>query len=158
MDKNEIENIIRSFFEKTGVSFDSITVEKIEGQPETVVFNVSTKEGRLFIGRDADSLHALNHLMGRIFSSKCPDDQKFLIDINGYYIKNIETIKQKAKFAAERAKTFQAKIELDPMNSFERRIIHSLFSEDRHISTHSEGFGKDRRVVLSYSEQKEEEL
>ena len=54
----------------------------------------------------------------------------------------------------ERAKVFKYDVEMSPMNSYERRIIHSLFANDREISTESVGEGKVRRVVLKYTNNK----
>ena len=93
---------------------------------------------------------ALNHIITRMALTKDPEVKKFTVDVNGYYKQSLETIKQKARFAADRARSFKTKIDLEPMNSFERLIVHSLFPEDGDIKTHSEGMGRDRHIVLAY--------
>jgi predicted RNA-binding protein Jag len=55
---------------------------------------------------------------------------------------------------AERARYFKSSIEMDPMSSYERMIVHAEFTETPDIATESAGFGKDRHVVLKYTEEK----
>ena len=53
---------------------------------------------------------------------------------------------------AERARFFKSRVELDPMNAFERRIVHEYVSQHKDLSSESAGVGKGRRVVISYKE------
>jgi len=74
----------------------------------------------------------------------------FFIDVNGYQKKRFENLKNIAHMMAERARYFKSNIEIDPMPAYERRIIHLFLEKNKDIKTESEGFGKDRRVVIKY--------
>ena len=56
---------------------------------------------------------------------------------------------------AERAKFFKSSVPLDPMNGYERRIIHTFLEKDKNIITDSEGVGKDRHIVIKFVEEKQ---
>ena len=73
-----------------------------------------------------------------------------LIDINDFQKKRIENIQAIAHMMAERARYFKSNIEVDPMSSFERRIIHEFLSNEIDLKTESSGFGPSRRVVIKY--------
>ena len=80
------------------------------------------------------------------------EDTSFFIDVNDYQKKHIEDIRMKAQVLAERARYFKSSVEMDPMSSYERMIIHSEFAEVPDIKTESAGVGKDRRIIIKYTE------
>ena len=145
--KQDIIKITREIVTKMGVEVSDIKEEEFTN---TLFFDIQTKDGDFFTNRDGLTLRALNHVVGRMIFTKYPEPKNFTIDVNGYYKKHLEVIKQKAKFAGDRAKSFKTNIDLEPMNSFERMIVHSVFAEENDIETHSDGYGAERHVVLSY--------
>jgi spoIIIJ-associated protein len=76
------------------------------------------------------------------------------VDVNEYQKKHIEEIRSKARILAERARYFKSSVDMEPMSAYERMIIHSEFASSPDISTESIGKGKDRHVVLRYTENK----
>src|SRR3990167_2911908 len=77
---------------------------------------------------------------------------QFFIDINDYQKKRIDDIRTKAHMLAERARYFKSSVEMDPMSSYERMIVHAEFTDSPDITTESSGYGKDRHLVLKYRE------
>ena len=134
------------------ISYEEIVEESIECSEPVLVFSVHSKEAQTLIGRDGDVFRALNHVVSRMVAQKYEDVPRFQIDVDDFYKKQIESIKQKAIFAGERVRSFKASVDMEPMNAFERMIVHSVFTDQDDIKTHSEGDGRDRRVVLSYVE------
>ena len=147
---NTIIQTIKDILEKLNVSYEEITEETVDCGEPIPVFSIHTNEAQTLIGRDGDVFRALNYLVSKIVSKGKEDFPRFQIDVDGFYKKQIETIKQKATFAADRARSFKSRIEMDPMNAFERMVVHSVFPEGGDITTHSEGDGKNRRVVLTF--------
>jgi spoIIIJ-associated protein len=82
------------------------------------------------------------------------DATSFMVDINGYQKKHIDDIRVKANILAERARYFKSAVEMDPMSSYERMIVHSEFASVPDIATESSGTGRDRRIILKYTENK----
>jgi len=160
MDKQEIQNLIKELIEKTTVKLNKISVT--EDGPKNMWISVEVSEPHFFISRDGEGLQALNHLVRRIVENKMlpksdlGDSPKsdlgpvILVDINGFQKKRVENVRAVAHMMSERARYFKSNIEVDPMSSFERRIIHEFLSEATDLKTESVGFGSSRRVVIKY--------
>ena len=157
MGKKEIQNLIKELIEKTTILVNNISV--LEEEEKNTWFSVEVSEPHFFTGHDGEALYALNYLVRRIvenkmFSGKPKEDNdsslEFLIDINGFQKKRVENIRAVAHMMAERARYFKSSIEIDPMSSFERRIVHEFLSDSPDLKTESEGVGRSRRVVIKY--------
>ena len=77
-------------------------------------------------------------------------ESNILIDINGFQKKRVEAVQAIAHMMGERARYFKSNIEIDPMSSFERRIVHEFLSNATDLKTESLGEGSSRRVVIKY--------
>jgi len=155
MQKAEIENLIKELIEKTGVIFKGISIT--EESPTNTWFSVEVEEPHFFLGRDAEALYALNHIVRRIIEVKVPIVETkdgfhngILVDINGYQKKRVEDVRAVAHMMSERARYFKSNIEVNPMPSFERRIVHEFLSDATDLKTESVGMGNTRRVVIKY--------
>jgi len=156
MSKNDIENLIKELIEKTNVTVNSISVS--EDIPKSTWFAVEVSEPHFYISRDGEGLFALNHLVRRIVESKLPPqtgaesapEMDFIIDINGFQKKRVDSVKAVAHMMAERARYFKSNIEVDPMSAFERKIVHEFLSDATDLKTESLGVGPSRRVVIKY--------
>lgn len=152
--KEEAKNFITGIIDSLGVKIDQALLLEDEDTGITTI-SINTPDGRLLIGKDGESLQALNALLHRFIESGLKEGETPLsvtLDINDFEKKHIEDLKTKAHMMAERAKFFKSSIELDPMNGYERRIIHTYLEKDKNITTESEGVGKQRRIVVKYKE------
>lgn len=153
MDKNEIKKLIQELIEKTNVVVREISIT--EEEPGNTWFRVELSEPHFFINREGEGLLALNHVVKKIVESKnsssdLQNKPNILIDINDFQQKRIDGIKAIAHMMAERARYFKSNIEVDPMSSFERRIVHEFLSNETDLKTESSGYGPARRVVIKY--------
>src|SRR3989338_10182513 len=115
--------------------------------------NISTPEGHMFLARGGEGLLALNHVLKEMLRSKMPNKEAYvplIVDINGFQKKHVDNLKTIAHMMAERARFFKSNISLDPMSPYDRRIIHEYLSESKDLKTESEGFGRDRHIVIKY--------
>lgn len=152
MNHQAIKKIIEDFLNKLTVKFDAVEVVGSEAHPTLLI---KTSDSGALIGSGGESLKALNHLVKKIVEKKLnqknPESRlQFLLDVNGYHEKKMEALKNQAKILAERARMFKSNVEMNPMNAYERMIIHAAFANDNEIETRSEGEGRTRRVVLRY--------
>ncbi len=123
------------------------TVELKNGH-RTVVAVTSPDSARL-VGPNGEHLRALNMIARRLVEAEYGEDSSnFLIDINGYHETAMEKVRQSARMLAQRARLFKHDVDLEPMSSYERLVVHELFAEDPEIKTESAGEGKFRHVVL----------
>jgi spoIIIJ-associated protein len=153
MDETIIQAFIKEFIEKLGVTIETIEPMSIAGQH---MYAVRTPDSKELIGPHGEHLRALNYILRKFAEKKFETKENhFMVDVNGYQSKNIRELEQKASLLAERVRTFKSSADMAPMSAYERMIIHSMFSDDEHIATESEGFGATRHVVLRYKESKE---
>ena len=155
MDHQEhIITTLKTLLTYLGVGVNDVTAEKDEKMNSLRVI-VSTPDSAILIGERGARLLALNHLMKRIVDKKEDESlPSFLVDVNDYQKKRIDDIRARAHMLAERARYFKSSVEMDPMSSYERMIVHAEFTEVPDIKTESTGNGRDRRVVLRYCEEK----
>ncbi len=159
MDKDNTINLIKGLIQKVFVDNTEILIEENK-ENNTVYFDVTVKNPYHFLSREGEALSALNHLSRKVLekslfsqeenSEKNKDGFEIMIDINGFQKKKIENIKTIVHMMAERARYFKSTIELDPMNAFERRIVHEFLSDVQDLKTESQGVGPSRRVVIRY--------
>lgn len=144
----DVKTVIKNFLGKLTVEFDNIEILEEELCP---IVLIKTADSGILIGNEGEGLKAFNHIIKKIVEKKFAKDKlKFFLDINGYYLKRMKTLKNQAKILAERARMFKSDIEMTPLNAYERMIIHSSFVGDKEIKTESEGEGKMRRIVFKY--------
>ncbi|PCI28836.1 hypothetical protein COB52_03125 [Candidatus Kaiserbacteria bacterium] len=148
MSQEKIKNFIETILTKLDIEFDSVD---IENNSEQVVFQIKTNESARLIGTRGDTIRALNYVIKNAFRDS-GEDLRFLVDVNGYRTKKIEELKQTAKLLAERARSLKYNVEMTPMSSYERMIVHSALTDEPNIKTESQGQGRDRRVVICFIE------
>ncbi|OGZ05037.1 MAG: hypothetical protein A2942_03460 [Candidatus Lloydbacteria bacterium RIFCSPLOWO2_01_FULL_50_20] len=146
--------ILRTLLGHLTVVITDVSVEHDE-RIKSFRFVISTPDSAILIGERGDRLLALNHLVKRIVERDLGEENvSFLVDVNNYQKKRIDDIRTKARMLAERARYFKSSVEMDPMSSYERMIVHAEFTEVPDITTESAGYGKDRHVVLKFTEEK----
>jgi spoIIIJ-associated protein len=112
---------------------------------------VNSPDSQRLIGQDGEHLRALNSVARRIIETKHGEEAaSFLIDINGYHEAQMERVRDNARLLAQRARLFKHDVEMGPMSSYERLVVHELFAEDPEITTESQGEGKFRHIVLKH--------
>jgi len=152
--ESPVESILSEILGAVGVTYSSIKRTEIAGQE---IFSVEgSEDARTLIGMHGDTVHALDLLVKKIFEKRFPtkegeDGPMFLIDVNEYRGKQIKDLQAKALMMAERARSFQYDVELSPMSSYERLIIHTTLQNEPNVKTESQGEGRNRRVVIKYS-------
>ena len=150
MDHTSIKEYIQEFVQKIGITIEEVETVVIGAH---TMFNIRTPDSKQLIGPHGDHLRSLNYIIRRSVEKKTGEkDSRFMVDVNGYQHKHIQSIEQKAKLLADRVRTFKSSAAMTPMTAYERMIIHSMFSEDSEIATESEGVGKARHIVLKYAQ------
>lgn len=149
--KGEILKEIEGLLSVLGIQVSSI---EVTSNPRGVVFSIQSPDSARLIGLNGETLDALTHILRRIVERKFSEEsaRDISLDVNGYKKAQAERLKGVARMLAERAKMFKHDVEMEPMSSYERLIVHSAFEGDPNIKTESHGEGKFRRVVIKYIE------
>lgn len=149
MTSDDIKKLISELLFRMNISVESI--ETIAGA-ERERFLIKSNDSHLLIGTKGAHLFALNHIVKKIAAKGEERAKEFSIDVNNYQEGALGNLKNLAKIMGDRARSFKSSIELDPMSSYERMIVHSFFEGVEDLKTESTGEGERRRVVIKYIE------
>ena len=116
--------------------------------------NIIGDDTGVLIGHHGETLDAIQYLVNlsalRRSKQKDGDYVKIVVDIEGYREKREETLRSLARRKAAAAVKYKRNIFLEPMNAYERRIIHSELQSFENVSTHSVGADRDRKIIITY--------
>jgi len=133
-----------------GLDFN-IKVSKVSEKLDRLLFMIQCDNGDILIGKDGETLEALQYVLRLAIAKHYKQAAKILVDINGYREKRKKALTIMAKRLADRVRRTGRRQKTDPLNPYERRIIHTLFKHNKNISTKSEGEGHVKKVVISPS-------
>ena len=125
------------------IESDSRAAEK------ALFFRVRGENLGALIGKRGQTLDALQYLLGHIVNRQQDAFLRVKLDIGSYREKQENKLRGFARNAARRVKQSGKSLALDPMTPNERRIIHAALQRDRYVTTHSEGEGEKRHVVIT---------
>lgn len=136
---------LAEIFEKMGVTGTTITPIQ---QSEATVLRVEGEKAGTLIGRRGETMEALSYLASLAANRSGGDYLKLGLDVAGYRSKRESDLAALARRIGARVLKNGRSQELEPMNPYERRIIHSAISEMEGVHSESRGEGSDRRVVI----------
>lgn len=149
--KNDTLDNIRDFLEKIFAAMN-LTVEIImEKEENSNVVNVELKGSDMgvLIGKRGQTLDSLQYLTNLAVNKNTEEYVRVKIDTEDYRKRRRETLENLAKNIAYKVKRTKRSVSLEPMNPFERRVIHSTLQNDKFVTTHSEGEEPYRHVVVT---------
>jgi len=109
----------------------------VEIDRETETLNVASSDPKLLIGHHGDRLEEIQYLVNRIVQDRIPDARRFKVDIDSYRAAQEYKMIEDADAAAARAIATGKSIKLQPMNSYQRRLIHKHFKDHPEVKTWS---------------------
>ena len=144
--ETEATNYLKSILVGMGFSDANVTVKETE---EDLFFEITCGEdyGNI-IGRRGETLDALQYLTRLYVNRADKEGKRVALNVGDYRKRREETLKSLAKRQAQRAIKYRRSCVLEPMNPYERRIIHTAVQEIEGVSSHSVGEGEIRRVVI----------
>lgn len=111
--------------------------------------DLSGDEMGVLIGKRGQTLDSLQYLVSLVVNKDSEEYIRVKVDTEDYRKRRKETLENLAKNIAYKVKRTKRPVSLEPMNPYERRIIHSALQNDRYVTTHSEGEEPFRRVVVT---------
>jgi spoIIIJ-associated protein len=121
----------------------------IEETAEATRINLEGEDGGILIRRGGEGLQALQHLVATTFRRQLGDDNRIVIDCNGFRRDKDAEIRQMAKFMADKARSSGMPQEMGPLNPYERRIVHLTIAEDPGVTSESIGDAFMKTVIIS---------
>ncbi|WP_297521750.1 RNA-binding cell elongation regulator Jag/EloR [uncultured Clostridium sp.] len=142
----ECELFLRGILLKIGVELEILVKE----ESDKVFIDVKGEEVGTIIGYRGETLDAIQYLLN-IFINKANKGiyKKVILDAGSYRVKREETLRRLALKTAYKVKKYGRSMKFEPMNPYERKIIHSALQEDNKITTKSEGQEPFRGIVVN---------
>lgn len=149
--KNDINDNIQEFLDKIFDAMDLNVEIFIEREEGSNVVNVELKgdDMGVLIGKRGQTLDSLQYLTNLAVNKHTESYVKVKIDTEDYRKRRRETLENLARNIAYKVKRTKHSVSLEPMNPFERRVIHSALQNDKFVATHSEGDEPYRHVVVT---------
>jgi len=148
--KVTIEDVIVDFlnpiFEKMGITANL----EITHEENNITVRLTGDDIGIVIGRRGETLDALQYLLSLVVNRRSEEYIRVIMDVADYRKKREETLVRLAKRVADKVTKYRKNITLEPMNPYERRIIHSTLQNHKYVETHSIGEEPNRKVVIRY--------
>ena len=140
----------REFLEKV---FDKMNMDvtidmKYNEEEKSVSINLIGGDMGVLIGKRGQTLDSLQHLVSLVINKHSEDYLRVKLDTENYRERRKETLENLAKNIAYKVKRTRRPVSLEPMNPYERRIIHATLQDDRYVVTKSEGEEPFRHVIV----------
>ena len=146
-----VEDIVKDFLDQVFKAMDMEVDILIKKDEENHFIDVELKgaDMGILIGKRGQTLDSLQYLTNLAVNKHSDHYYKVKIDTEDYRNRRRETLENLAKNIAYKVKRTKRAVSLEPMNPFERRVIHSALQNDRYVTTHSEGEEPYRHVVVT---------
>ncbi|MBP3621871.1 MAG: protein jag [Lachnospiraceae bacterium] len=143
---DDIHSYLKNLFNAMDIESD-IKIDYNE-ESNTMDIDVSGPDMGILIGKRGQTLDALQYLISLYVNKKSESYIRVKLDTENYRSRRKDTLENLAKNIAFKVKRTKRSFTLEPMNPYERRIIHSALQNDKYVSTRSEGEEPYRRVVI----------
>lgn len=145
--KEILENLLERVQEKATVS--------VHQEDDRINLRIETEDAGLLIGKQGQTLDALQYLVTKMLAKKSRRKVRITIDVEAYRARHNEALAHLAQKYGEKVKKSGRPIILSPMNPYDRRIVHMALQGDKELKTMSRGEGLYKKVVISPAKKKE---
>ena len=137
------------FLEGLFVQLGEEVVPVLESEEEKIIINLQSATAKGIIGRRGEVIDALQTLAGAVANTGRKSYKRVVVDFENYRERREETLQHVAEKFAAKAVRQGRRVRLEPMNPYERRIIHAALMDRSDVTTHSEGKEPGRFVVIT---------
>jgi len=148
--KTDYNKIVREFLEPI---FNALEIDdnlEISVEDDNINVRVLAEDTGILIGRRGETLDALQYLLGLVVNKASDSFKRVIFDVGNYREKREETLERLARKLAGKVVRSRKSITLEPMNPYERRIIHATLQNYKNVETYSVGDEPNRKVVIRY--------
>ena len=143
-----IKELIKGIITDMGLSVNM----EVKKRDESLTITIYSDNNAVLIGKNAKTLDALNTIIKQSVYKEIGENYKFVLDIGEYKQKREWNLEKMAKQIAREVARTKVEAKLDPMNSYERRIIHNTLTNNKKVYTESSGEEPNRFVVIKPKE------
>lgn len=149
--KFSVEDSVKEFLKSvfSAMNMEVQIVVKVNEEDKTIDVDLNGDDMGVLIGKRGQTLDSLQYLTNLAVNKHSENYYKVKVDTEDYRKRRKDTLENLAKNIAYKVKRTKRSVELEPMNPFERRVIHSALQNDKFVTTHSEGDEPYRHVVVT---------
>ena len=140
---------IATFVQNVVTSMGLALTAAVEETPEATRINLEGEDGGVLIRRGGEGLQALQHVVATTFRKQLGDDNRIVIDCNGFRRDKDAELRQMALFMAGKARSSGMPQEMGPLNPYERRIVHLAVAQQPDVESESIGDAFMKTVIIS---------
>lgn len=145
--EDEAKNFLNEVF--AAMNMTVVVGVKYDAEEKSMDIELSGDEMGVLIGKRGQTLDSLQYLVSLVVNKNAEEYIRVKVDTENYRERRKETLENLARNIAYKVKRTKRPVSLEPMNPYERRIIHSALQNDKYVTTHSEGEEPFRRVVVT---------
>lgn len=145
--EDEAKDFLKNVF--TAMNMAVVVNINYDEENRNMDIDLSGEEMGVLIGKRGQTLDSLQYLVSLVINKDQENYIRVKVDTENYRQRRKDTLENLAKNISYKVKRTKRSVSLEPMNPYERRIIHSALQNDRYVTTHSEGEEPFRRVVVS---------
>jgi len=147
----QVDTFLSGLFKRMDIDV-SLDIKEEESAINVIL---TGKDPGALIGRRGETLDAIQHLTNYVVNRSVSGRVRINLDAENYRQRRNEALENLASKTAGKVMKYRRNMTLDPMNAYERHVIHTALQEHEHVSTFSVGNEPNRRVVVAYGEGKE---
>lgn len=140
---------IAAFVQNVVTAMGLALTATVEETAEGTRINLEGEDGGVLIRRGGEGLQALQHVVATTYRKQLGDDNRIVIDCNGFRRDKDAELKQMALFMAGKARSSGLPQEMGPLNPYERRIVHLAIAESADVTSESIGDAFMKTVIIS---------
>lgn len=145
--KDDAKNFLNDVF--AAMKMTVVVEVQYDEEEKNMDIELSGDDMGVLIGKRGQTLDSLQYLVSLVVNKNVDEYIRVKVDTENYRERRKETLENLAKNIAYKVKRNKRPVSLEPMNPYERRIIHSALQNDKYVTTHSEGDEPFRRVVVT---------
>ena len=149
--KVSIEDTAKNFLKDifNAMNLAVVVNTKYDEEEKNLTIDLAGEDMGMLIGKRGQTLDSLQYLVSLVVNKESESYIRVKLDTENYRERRKETLENLAKNIAYKVKRTRRSVALEPMNPYERRIIHSALQDDKYVTTHSEGEEPFRKVVVT---------
>lgn len=150
---NDLQNYIKETINEILKLMGIETNFEIRKRENTISIKLFSNNNAILIGKNGRTIASLQTIIRQIVSNQINEKLSIILDVENYKEKKVKNIEYLAKKTAREVAKTKVEVKLDSMNSYERRIVHSVLADDKYVYTESVGEEPKRCVVIKLKEE-----
>lgn len=150
--KEDVKEYLKNFFKTLGNLMNIVIESEIKIENNIYNINLISDNNAILIGKEGKTINSIQLLVKQLIQNQFDNMIKINLDASNYKYDQTKRFERNIKNIAKEVLRTKVDSQLDPMNSYTRRIVHTIISEYENLATESIGEGKDRHVVIKYIE------